>query len=101
MALLVRLHHLQQVSDWHYRRLCVDFAPYRTTEPEPIARESSQVLGKVFKALEKDGVQKKDVAKAMHLHLGDLEEFVFGLASLPAPPELQASSGRAALRLVE
>lgn len=103
MALLVRLHGLQQVTDWQYRRLCIDLSDCRTVEPEPISRETSQVLGKVFGALESEGIQKKDVARAIHLHLSDLEELVFGLAALPSgPPEdsFEGTPRRAQLRLV-
>lgn len=84
-ALAYRLHELHALSDWHYRRLAVEISQrgYRTDEPEPIARETSQILNKVFAALRREGTSKAEVAHALHLHPGDLDRLVFNLALLP------------------
>lgn len=88
-ALAYRLHQLHAVSDWHYRRLAVEISErgHRTSEPEPIARETSQVLNKVFTALRKEGTSKADVARELDLHPGDLDRLVFNLALLPIDAE--------------
>lgn len=81
-ALAYRLHQLHALSDWHYRRLAVEISQqgYRTDEPEPIARETSQIFNNVFTALRKEGTSKAEVAHALHLHPGDLDRLVFNLA---------------------
>ena len=40
------------LTDWHYRQLCIELAKrgYRTSEPNSIARETSQVLRKVWQS---------------------------------------------------
>jgi Zn-dependent peptidase ImmA (M78 family)/transcriptional regulator with XRE-family HTH domain len=84
-ALAYRLHQLGALSDWHYRRLAVEISKrgYRTTEPQPIPRETSQILNKVFATLRKEGVTKADVARQLDLHPADLDRLVFNLALLP------------------
>lgn len=84
-ALAYRLHQLRLLSDWHYRRLAVEISKrgYRTNEPEPIRRETSQVLNKVFSALRKEGTTKADVARELDIHPADLDRLVFNLAILP------------------
>lgn len=85
-ALAHRLHELGVLSDWHYRMLCIEIGKrgFRTNEPEPkIARETSQVLNKVFAALRKEGCTKADIARDLHVHPQDLDALVFGLAMLP------------------
>lgn len=84
-ALAYRLHQLHALSDWRYRRLAVEISQhgYRTREPEPIARETSQILNKVFTALRKEATSKADVARGLDLHPRDLDRLVFNLALLP------------------
>lgn len=84
-ALAYRLHQLHALSDWHYRRLAVEISQrgYRSHEPEPISRETSQILNKVFAALRKEGTTKADVARELDLHPQDLDRLVFNLALLP------------------
>ena len=85
MAYIYRLHKLKQLSDWHYRTLTVEMSKlgYRTREPNPISRETSQVLNKVFAAMRKEGTGKLDIARALHIYPDDLDALVFGLALLP------------------
>lgn len=84
-ALAHRLHELKALTDWQYRMLCVEVSKhgYRTKEPSPIHRETSQILNKVFTALRKEGVTKADIARQLHVHPQDLDALVFGLAMLP------------------
>jgi hypothetical protein len=93
-----RLHQLELVTDWHYRTLCIEIAKsgYRTSEPAPIQRETSQVLGKVFAALRKEGVGKADIAQALDLLPEELDDFVFHLAMLPVEPDARRPGAAAA-----
>jgi Zn-dependent peptidase ImmA (M78 family)/transcriptional regulator with XRE-family HTH domain len=108
MAYVYRLHQLGLLTDWHYRTLNVEMSKrgYRTKEPNPIHRETSQVLNKVFNALRKERVGKEDIADALMIYPKDLDALVFNLAMLPevvvgggqrsgtdAPPDLRLVKG--------
>lgn len=95
MAYVYRLHKLG-LSEWHYRSLNIDMSKrgYRTREPHPISRETSQVLNKVFKALRKEGVGKVDIANALHIYPPDLDALVFGLAMLPMAGDGESSGSK-------
>src|SRR5262249_43172639 len=82
-ALAHRLHDLRLISDWHYRTLCIQISQngYRTTEPEGIQRESSQVLAKVLESLKAEGVRRSEIAQEMLIPKGDLDALLFGLVS--------------------
>jgi hypothetical protein len=84
-AYVYRLHQLRLITDWHYRTLNVEFSKrgYRSKEPHPIQRETSQILSKVFNALRKQGIGKMEVARLLRLYPEDLDALVFGLAMLP------------------
>jgi Zn-dependent peptidase ImmA (M78 family)/transcriptional regulator with XRE-family HTH domain len=85
-ALTHRLHELGVLSEWHYRTLCIEIGKrgYRMNEPNPkIARETSQVLNKVFAALRKEGCTKAEIASDLRVHPQDLDALVFGLAIMP------------------
>ncbi|MYS20488.1 Zn-dependent peptidase ImmA, M78 family [Streptomyces sp. DvalAA-14] len=82
MALAHRLHELALTTEWQYRTHCVDLGRlgYRKDEPRsPLTRETSQVLGKVFAALRREGVRPADVARDLHLRPADLNDLIFGL----------------------
>jgi Zn-dependent peptidase ImmA (M78 family) len=104
IAFVYRLHKLKLLSPWHYRTLTVEMSKRgeRTKEPYPIARETSQVLNKVFNALRKEGTGKAHIADALHLYQHDLDAMVFGLAMLPVAGEGTGGEQRGShLRLVE
>ncbi len=92
-ALAHRLHELKALSDWSYRTIAIEIGKrgYRTNEPKPIQRETSQVLGKVFAALRSEGLGKADIARQLHVHPRDLDALVFGLAILPVDPASEIS----------
>jgi Zn-dependent peptidase ImmA (M78 family)/DNA-binding XRE family transcriptional regulator len=81
LALTYRLHDIGMLSDWHYRTACMELGlrGYRTGEPRGSARETSQLLDKVFRALRRKGVSRAEVAGELRLNPDDLNEFVFGL----------------------
>ncbi|MFE1802397.1 helix-turn-helix domain-containing protein [Streptomyces sp. NPDC059517] len=82
MALAHRLHELGLTTEWQYRSHCVELSRlgYRKAEPRSgVARETSQVLGKVFTALRDEGTRRADVARDLHLRPADLNDLIFGL----------------------
>jgi Zn-dependent peptidase ImmA (M78 family)/DNA-binding XRE family transcriptional regulator len=80
-ALNHRLHSLGLISDWHYRTLCIQISErgFRINEPKPCARETSQLLQKVFSALKDEGTSRSDVAKNLFISVADLDSLIFGL----------------------
>jgi Zn-dependent peptidase ImmA (M78 family)/DNA-binding XRE family transcriptional regulator len=81
MALTHRLHELDLLTDWGYRTACVQLGQlgYRRAEPEGIARESSQLLGKVFRSLRADGIRPAAIADDIGITADELRAHVFGL----------------------
>lgn len=82
MALAHRLHELNLTTEWQYRSHCVELGRlgYRKAEPQSgLARETSQVLGKVFTALRAEGIPPSDVARDLRLRPADLSDLIFGL----------------------
>jgi Zn-dependent peptidase ImmA (M78 family)/DNA-binding XRE family transcriptional regulator len=108
-ALAYRLHALTVLSDWRYRQLCIQISKegFRTHEPQPVPRETSQVLNKVFKALRHEGVGIAQLARDLRMYPRDLEELVFNLAMVPIegvghaiPSNVERLPVERALRLV-
>lgn len=83
-AVAFRLHQLQLISSWNYRWLFRELGVrgWRSREPEPMTRERSQVFPKVFEALRREGVDKRDVAQMLRIPLRELEALTFGLVRL-------------------
>jgi Zn-dependent peptidase ImmA (M78 family)/transcriptional regulator with XRE-family HTH domain len=102
-ALVYRMHQVRVLSDWQYRTLFIELSKrgYRTTEPEEMQRETSQVLGKVFAALRDEGMSRADVARQLAMHPADLDQLIFGLVltSLDGG-QAGTSTGRPELRLI-
>lgn len=80
-ALAYRMNHLGLFSEWTYRNLCIQIAKngYRTSEPNPMRPESSQVLRKVFDALRSDGITRANLAKELNVIQDDIDNLTFGL----------------------
>lgn len=82
MALAYRLRGLGLLSEWRHTQTVKKLAQmgYRSGEPNSLlARESSQLLAKVFDALRAKGMTPGDVASQMGIHPDDLNDYVFGL----------------------
>jgi Zn-dependent peptidase ImmA (M78 family)/DNA-binding XRE family transcriptional regulator len=81
MALTHRLMELDLVTEWGYNSACIQLSRmgYRRGEPNGITRESSQLLGKVFKGLREDGVRPADIAADIGITPIELRAHVFGL----------------------
>jgi Zn-dependent peptidase ImmA (M78 family) len=104
-AMTYRLHKLDLLSEWHYRKLYIEISSrgFRKKEPDGGPREISQVLQKVFAALRAEEVSKEDIAAALRVHPKDIDELVFGLAMMSldgAPHRPDRSRPRPALTLV-
>ncbi len=84
MALLYRLAKLEVLSDWQYRRLCIQATRhgYRETEPYSVKREQSILWHKVLTALWKERTTKNDIAAALHISPREIENLLFGIAPL-------------------
>lgn len=76
------MNQLGLLSEWTYRNLCIEMAKngYRTSEPNPIRREVSQVLRKVFDALRTDGISRTALARDLSVSREDIDNLTFGLA---------------------
>ena len=88
--LAYRLHGLKMISDYYYRRICIEISRYgRQREPEGIEREWSHVLALVFDDLRGTGKNKADVAADLDISTKEIESLVFGLGKI-----VTAGSGR-------
>lgn len=82
MALTHRLHELSLLTDAEYRAACVLLSRlgYRRAEPAGMARrESSQLLGKVFRSVRADGIRPAAIAAEIGIDVAELQSHVFGL----------------------
>lgn len=107
MALAYRMARLGILSDWQARAVYSQLGTlgYRTGEPDrqPMTRETSQVLAKVFEALRADGVSRATVARELSISINELNNAIFGLVLMPLTgdggPGVRRSVARPNLRL--
>lgn len=80
-ALAHRMRQVNLLSEWQYRSVFIEISSrgYRTTEPNGIAAESSQVLAKVFRSLRDDGYTRSQLARELAIPLQELNKLIFGL----------------------
>jgi len=79
-ALNYRMHQLGLMSDWHYKRLCIEISKrgFRTTEPEGLERETSQIWPKVLSALyQESGLTRAGAAAEIGVSANELESLLF------------------------
>ncbi|MCW2900209.1 MAG: Zn peptidase [Streptosporangiaceae bacterium] len=104
LGLAYQLHDLEILSDWYYRRTCIELGKrgFKKGEPDGIARETSQLLDKVFRVLRAKGIGPRQITNELHIPGDMLSEFAFGLAMVPVTggAESKAASKPASLRLV-
>lgn len=76
-----RFHALGLISDWQYRRLCVEIAKrgFRTAEPDEAPRETSLLLPKLLAALHQEGISRPRIAMDLGIPVAELNELLFGL----------------------
>lgn len=100
VALIYRLHSIGILSDWQYRSLYIEASKkgYRSKEPQPTKRETSQVLTKVLDHLRRQGVSRRDIARSLHLDVDDFDRLVFGLVMLARDGGASSGSSRPGAR---
>lgn len=83
-ALAYRYNSLSQISEWNYRTLCIEMAKngYRTNEPEPMERESSQLLTKVLDYLHTQKLGRGEIAKSLYISVDEINALTFKLTRL-------------------
>lgn len=83
-ALAYRFNSLGLVSEWNYRSLCIEIAKsgYRTNEPEPMERETSQLLTKVLDILHSRKQGRREIAESLSLSVDEINALTFQLTSL-------------------
>lgn len=81
MALAYRMRVLGLLSEWHARTLMIEMSKlgYRTTEPNPIPREQSQLLRKVLRSLRVEGTSVAEVSRELAIPVAELNHLMFGL----------------------
>ena len=84
VALARRYSDLGQVSEWIYRNLCVSMSRngYRSTEPEPMARETSQLLSKVMAHLQDQKIGRSQIARDLCVSVDEINALTFNLTPL-------------------
>ena len=85
-SLVRRLKDLDLITEWHYRSLNIEMAKRGMLrhEPEPINRETSQILTKIFRSLRDNGTTKTNIANNLGIPAGEIDQLVFGLAFIGA-----------------
>ena len=106
-ALAHRLNRVGLLSDWRYRQVCIAINKegYHRSEPEPMTREMSRALEKMFTELRNEGTPRDHIASELGWSANELGALVFQLviACVDGNPNAQPahhSSKPAPLRLV-
>ena len=83
--LTYRLRQLGLLTRHQYTSAFIEMSNlgYRTTEPETIPKETSQVLEQVFARLRERGITVGRVADELLLHPQELGKLMFGLVNFP------------------
>jgi Zn-dependent peptidase ImmA (M78 family) len=110
VSLVYRLHELGLMNDWNHRTLIAEIGRrgFRTNEPMPIERESSQVIGKVLATLRAEGFSKEIMAENISISEAELDQMIFGLVvtsirggATSTRDSLGGESSRSTLRIVK
>lgn len=83
-ALAYRFSSLGLVSEWNYRNLCIEISRsgYRTAEPEPMERETSQLLTKVMEILHSRQQGRAEIAQNLNVSIYEVDSLTFQLTRL-------------------
>lgn len=106
LALAYRLHDLDILSDWSYRRAVIELGRlgYRTAEPDGIERETSQILHKALHSLRGSHISFSGISRRLSVLPEELNSYLFGLAVTPVAGGTARTTngrGRSNLRLVQ
>ena len=83
--LTYRMRQLGLLTEYHYTRTVIELSSrgYRSMEPDPLPRETSQVLEEVFRRSRERGLSVAQVADELSIHPEELGKFLFGLVNFP------------------
>lgn len=92
IALVHRLKALRLITEWQYRTFCIELsqAGYRSSEPDGLPRDTSQIFAKVFDMLREEGRSRSVIARDLQITSAELDSLLVGLtmAAMPsAQPE--------------
>lgn len=81
IALVHRLKALRLITEWQYRRFCLELsqAGYRSAEYDGLPRDTSQIFEKVFALLREEGRSRGVIARDLQLTLTELDSLLIGL----------------------
>ncbi|MGX1271320.1 helix-turn-helix domain-containing protein [Streptomyces phaeoluteigriseus] len=87
VAMVERLYQLELISEWNRRQWMIDLSQrgYRTSEPDGIQPETSQLLTEVFRLAREDGWNSRRIAEELNDNSQDLDALVFGLSIAALP----------------
>jgi Zn-dependent peptidase ImmA (M78 family) len=87
MAMVHRLRVLDLITEWQYRRFCIELsqAGYRRSEPDGLPRDDSQIFSKVFGHLRTEGVSRGSIARELHITPSELDSLLVGLVIAAVP----------------
>jgi len=79
MAVIMQMRAVNCITEWHHRSLIIEASRrgLRKTEINGIERETSKLLVILFKQLDIDGIEIKDVAKELALPIEELTNLIF------------------------
>jgi len=79
VSLIFRLHKVNLITEWQYRKLMEEASirGYRKEEPQPIPREKSLIFEKIMPVLAKEGLGVKSFAKELKLPLDEVTNLMF------------------------
>lgn len=84
-ALAYSLHKHGVISDWHYRGFCIELGKLgRSSEPNGIDPETSQVWQKILTDLWRLGITLTHVARDLMVPERELSNLLFGIAAVPS-----------------
>ncbi|WP_339489323.1 XRE family transcriptional regulator [Pseudomonas rhizophila] len=88
VAIAYRFNSLGMISEWNYRNLCIEIAKqgYRTSEPEPMERETSQLLSKVMDHLQSKKLGRREIAESLSISTDEINSLTFHLTKLSVVP---------------
>lgn len=81
IALVHRLKALNLITEWQYRRFCLELSQtgYRSREEGGLPRDTSQIFEKVFAMLREEGRSRGVIARDLQITLAELDSLLTGL----------------------
>lgn len=84
-SMVFRLHECGLINDWQYRTWMMELSKrgYRTSEPDGVPREHSQLLAAVLRLAREDGYTLKSIAAELRAPAEDISAAFAGLTPMP------------------